>query len=252
MSRVKNKIICALLLISVICIPLSIQTAAAAPIVKITSQTISDTGVCEVIGYITDYKPGTMVTFLVTEGTDISKLSADKIIYIWQDETGNNGAFMFRCNIHWMKGGKQAQIRVGNNAGAAVYSSNVTLPPMPPDIGIVDNNSVLFGRDIYYVPGSAYTGDNIAESLTDDSGIKFGTDILYKIGDKWFNLSNAAATSNAYLISSNAIDLTVVESRHPRCYYALTAKITLKYILDDEDNTGSGTVDVPEAGEDFE
>ena len=258
-KKMRSKILCSLLLISLICAPFSVQTVNAVPTIKITSQTVTETGACEVIGYITDYKPDTMVTFLMFEGTDVSKITADKIIYIAQSKTGNNGAFIFRCNVHWLRGGKQAQIRIGNNAGAPTYSSNITLPPLPPDIDIVDDNSVMYGRDIYYVPGANYKGDYIADSLTDAESTRFGKDILYKIGGMWFNLSSDDATSNSYLISVNAMSETVVELRFPRSYYSLTQKITLKYIFETGENgsdSGSSpdtpTVDVPIAEEEFE
>lgn len=231
MSKMRSKILCVLVLISLICAPLSVQTVSAAPTIKITSQTVTETGACEVIGYITDYKAGSMVTFLVTEGNDIANLTSDKIIYINQGKTGNNGAFIFKCNIHWLRGGKQIQIRVGNDAGAPVRVIDVTLPPMPPDIDIVDDNSVMYGRDIYYIPGAHYTGDNIAESMTSAASIAYGTDILYKIGKAWYNLSRDEATSNAYLTAENAMDVNKVKAHRPRYYYGLTEKVPLKYIL---------------------
>ena len=252
-KKMRSKILCSLLLISLICAPFSVQTVNAVPTIKITSQTVTETGACEVIGYITDYKPDTMVTFLMFEGTDVSKITADKIIYIAQSKTGNNGAFIFRCNVHWLRGGKQAQIRIGNNAGAPIRAVNLTLPPLPPDIGVVDDNSVMYGRDIYYVPGAHYTGDNAAVSLTDPESTKFGTDILYKIGGEWYNLSNNSATSNAYLTAENAMDVTQVELRLPRCYYGLTEKVHLKYILEQgTESSDNSSVDVPKAEEDFE
>ena len=237
MQRLNKKILAALVLtalISVMYAPLSVQTAYAAtkPTINITSQTVSDIGVCEIIGNVSTRQKGVMITCLMFEGTDVSKLSADKIIYINQYKTGTNGEFLIKFNVHWLRGGKQAQIRIGNNAGAPTRAVNLTLPPLPPDIGVVDDNSVMYGRDIYYVPGAHYTGDNAAVSLTDPESTKFGTDILYKIGGEWYNLSNNSATSNAYLTAENAMDVTQVELRLPRCYYGLTEKVPLKYILD--------------------
>ena len=264
MQRMSKKILAVLVftaLISVMCAPLTVQTAYAAtkPTINITSQTVSDIGVCEIIGNVSTRQKGVMITCLMFEGTDVSKLSADKIIYINQYKTGTNGEFLIKFNVHWLRGGKQAQIRIGNNAGAPTRAVNLTLPPLPPDIGVVDDNSVMYGRDIYYVPGANYKGDYIADSLTDAESTRFGKDILYKIGGMWFNLSSDDATSNSYLISVNAMSETVVELRFPRSYYSLTQKITLKYIFETGENgsdSGSSpdapTVDVPIAEEEFE
>lgn len=264
MQRINKKILAVLVLtalISVMYAPLSVQTAYAAttPTINITSQTVSDIGVCEIIGNVSTHQKGVMITCLMFEGTDVSKISADKIIYINQYKTGTNGEFLIKFNVHWLRGGKQAQIRIGNNAGAPTYSSNITLPPLPPDIDIVDDNSVMYGRDIYYVPGAFYKGDYIADSLTDAESVKFGKDILYKIGGMWFNLSDDNAISNSYLTSVNAMSETVVELRFPRCYYSLTQKIWLKYLIetgesdsDSDSSSDTPSADVPIAEEEFE
>ncbi len=264
MQRLNKKILAALVLtalISVMYAPLSVQTAYAAtkPTINITSQTVSDIGVCEIIGNVSTRQKGVMITCLMFEGTDVSKLSADKIIYINQYKTGTNGEFLIKFNVHWLRGGKQAQIRIGNNAGAPTRAVNLTLPPLPPDIGVVDDNSVMYGRDIYYVPGAFYKGDYIADSLTDAESVRFGKDILYKIGGMWFNLSSDDARSNSYLTEVNAMSETAVELRLPRCYYSLTQKIWLKYLIetgesgsDSDSSSDTPSVDVPTAEEEFE
>ena len=113
---------------------------------------------------------------------------------------------------------------LGSQYNTEVFTTTIEIPELPPGIEVVEDNSVLYGRDAYYVPGALYTPDSIAESIAFG-----GNNIYYKIGGLWYDLMDEDAVDNSFLTGENATDEKKIEALNPRYYYALTTAIELKY-----------------------
>ena len=188
----KNKFMaaaCAALMI-LICIPVHAATGV------INSFIVDATGKAEVSGYFddTDY---TDCALLMTEGSDTSDLTADKIMYIDQLPLGNNGTYLFRFMIDekW----SEADYTLRLNGGTMLTQAG-TLRTIPDKMHNVCDNSIRVGNDIYSLSSLEYMPNKVSESLS-----RGGNKVYYKIGGMWFNMLDSKATGNDYFTLGNAI-----------------------------------------------
>lgn len=205
---------------------------AVEPEITIISTEIDNTGAFEVVGQVEDVAVGTQVSFLMcsesawdaTGHITEDKFKTDCIAYIDQIETGNNGTFIVQGQVA-EKWENQTLRFAGASSYGGYYTQTMSVPEMSPyDIDIIENNSVIYGRDAFLVTGAFYNADNIATSIKDG-----GNRIYYKLGDKWYDLLDPDALDNSFLVSQNAISDSEVEESKPRYYYNMTEKINLNY-----------------------
>ena len=207
------------------------SASAVEPEITIISAEIDNTGAFEVIGQVEGATVGTQVSFLMcpenvwdtTGHISESKFKADYIAYIDQVGTGNNGTFIIQGQVaeKWQN---QTLRFAGASSYGGYYTQSISVPEMSYGIDIIENNSVIYGRDAYLVTGAFYNADNIATSIKDG-----GNRIYYKIGDKWYDLLDPDALDNSFLVSENAISDSKVEECKPRYYYNMSEKINLNY-----------------------
>lgn len=206
--------------------------AASAESYEIVIDSISakKSGFCEIIGHIEGAPLDTQVACVVAResvynGNEINKdeFTIENVAWIDQVGTGNNGTFLIQFSINALFSNTTLAVRLGSGI-TDVCSGTIDIPDLTNSIGIVDNNSVLYGRDIFYVPGKYYTPDNIAESLGYG-----GNNVYFKIGDMWYNLMDERAVDNSFLTEENAVSEEEVEVLFPRYYYSAAEQIMLNY-----------------------
>lgn len=204
--------------------------SAAEPNITIVSSQVNADGSFEVIGRVEGVEVGTQVSFIMCS-EDVfdstghiveSKFSNDKIAYIDQVGTGNNGTFIVQGAVSYEWRGETVRF-AGASSYGGYYTGTLYIASDPPGIEVVKNNSVLYGRDIYLVTGNYYTANNIATSIKEG-----GNRIYFKIGNVWYDLLDEDAVDNSYLVIENAIKDTEVEKCEPRYYYNETKQIVLK------------------------
>jgi len=209
---------------------ITVQADTAREII-IDSVTATKAGYCEIIGHYTNVALNTQITCVVgsdklfDDGYTIieENFTMDNVAYIDQVGTGNNGTFLIQFTVD-RKWSEQVLTVKGGTSYGDNYTTSITLPELPPGVEVIDNNSVMYGRDVYHVPGVYYEPDSIAASIA------FGGNIVcFKIGDNWYDLMDEDAVDNSYLVSSNAMSVSAVENKKPRYYYGLTQVLELKY-----------------------
>lgn len=224
----KKKLTSLLLILSLLFAFMPIMAVQAAAAVTVTSIEMSDAGMLKIRGYYSGYDNNEDGTILITsESTQSStfRLSTQNCIWIDQVPLGNNGAFSYTVHINQRFSKKTAYIALGGGGLESAYRTTISVPELPPDISVVENNSTMFGRDCYYINGTHYQdADKIADSFAFG-----GNNIYYKIGGKWYNLLDPKATSNDFLTAANAININDIVAKVPRYYYAVTEIYTLRY-----------------------
>ena len=203
-------------------LPVVITQSADTHNIEITTVT-QKSGIVEVTGHVTgnNVPNGTQVSFVMadpdmfdsTHKVIDEKFNMDYLAHLNQASTGNNGTFLLQFTVDSKWSEKVLAIAMNTSLGDAYTYTTVKMPELPPGIDAVGNNSVLYGRDVFSVEGKYYTPDNIANAMLE------GNNIYFKIGDNWYNLMDAAATSNAYLVSKNAVTVSEVEDLKPNYYY---------------------------------
>ena len=204
---------------------------AADPKITIISAEIDNSGTFEVIGQVEGAAVGTQVSFIMcskdawdaTGHIIESKFKADYIAAIDQVETGNNGTFIVQGRID-EKWENQTLRFAGASSEGGYYTQTMSVPEISYGINIIENNSVIYGRDAYLVTGAFYTADNIAVSIKDG-----GNRIYYKLGDRWYDLLDPDALDNSFLVPENAISDSQVEECKPRYYYGKIRRTDLNY-----------------------
>ena len=215
------KKICAILLAFVLCVvPVGAATTDDGECeIVINSIEISKNGHTEIIGYIDGAEKGAMLTFLAL--TDIANddflageiIAGDTIVYIDQVTLGNNAAFLLKFRINDDYSEADVLFRFGSNTGAEPLNVKYTLPYIEPLIGIVENNSAMYGKDVYTLDSPYLTPQNVANSI-----IYGGNRIFFKIGDLWYDLLDEKATDNSYLVEENAVDDMTMRKQPLRWY----------------------------------
>lgn len=225
MTITRNRIIALLLAASlIVLIPTAVRSDNSQNAITIRTVSVNKIGECEVIGYIDTYKAGAQVSFLSINKNNTKELVPDDFIHINQCRTGNNGTFLFKFQIPEKFSGQKVYIFINSNQKTTLVSTTYNVPELPPGIDVVGNNSVMYGKDIYYVPSPFHNADNVAESIS------YGGNIIYfKLGGYWYNLLDGRATSNSFLIPENATDNNTIETIKPRMYYMTARTVKLKY-----------------------
>ena len=216
------------LLLTTWCVPVHADDTVK---IIIDSVEVNKMGEGTIIGHVTDGVVGTQITCIV--GTpdlfkadgylDESKFDMNHIMHIDQVGTGNNGTFLIEFGVDSKWSGHEAKIIFGCSYGINAWH-NFTIPELPPGLEVVSNNSVLYGRDVFYVNSYGYTPNNIASAIA--AG---GNNIYFYLGESWYNLLDPKATDKSFLVSSNASKLADVEALKPRYYWGVSTRLELKY-----------------------
>lgn len=222
----RSKVITFIVILSTVlcCMPNSVKGAETNGYISANGIKINKSGMCEIVGHLSTGRVGSQIAILLTLVEDTKKLQVSDVVYIDQVETGNNGTFIVRFLINYKYANKLVYVKFGSNTGEKTQKYTVRVPDIPPDISVVENNSALYGKDAYYIPGAFHTPNNIAESMSYG-----GNNIYYKLGDKWYNLLDKKATDNSYLIPENATSISKIEDLKPRYYYFMVSKVKMKY-----------------------
>ena len=213
-----------------------ITIEAANPQTYIKTFTISETGKCEVYGYIKNTTQGDQITILLTLGTeaDVKSLTSEnansKIAYINQITAGNNHSFLFKFNVRDEFIGKTLTVGIGNDSNAPVVRQTYT-PPKSGDkftLNTIANNDVIYGRDVYALDSSWLTARNVADSI-----VYGGNKIYYKIGNNWYDLLDKNATDSSFLVEENAMSESTINAKFsgstPLRYYYCQSDVRLEY-----------------------
>lgn len=201
----------------------------------IDSVSVSKTGYCEVIGHYSNVDLNTQISCVVAkdalfDGNAVieENFNTDYVAWIGQEGTGNNGTFLFQFSVPEEFSETTLIVRLTSSYGD-IAKTNIDIPALPPGIEVVENNSVIYGRDAFYVPGVFYAPDNIAESI-----VFGGNNIYFKIGGLWYDLMDDAAVDNSFLVAENATTEKTIVELVPRYYYSMTSKVEFKYFLEEE------------------
>lgn len=220
----KRKLTSLLLSLAIILSMTPIMAVQAAASITVTQFEVSDAGMLKIRGYYSN--ADTVDATLLILNTPVSNnIKSENFIYIDQVPLGNNGAFSYTIHISQKFSKQDAYLYLGGGGVSQKYTRTFTVPELPPDISVVDNNSTMFGRDCYYINGTFYQdADKIADSFAFG-----GNNIYYKIGGNWYNLLDPRASSNAFLTSKNAVSVNDIIDKVPRYYYAVVQQYTLRY-----------------------
>ena len=172
--------------------------ADRASVINISTLTVDNTGLATVIGNVTNAGANTQVTCLAMTSEDFN--TTDKIFGIDQVTVGNNGTFLIKFRIPYRFANQKAYL--------------------PPNVHNISNGSVIYGADAY-TPDSVY----LAGKYVADSIVNGGNRIYYKFGDKYYDLLDENATSNAYLVAENAMESAEVNKIKLRYYYQTARRV---------------------------
>ena len=216
------KLLTALLAAVMILAPTAVFAANDSEII-IDSVKVDSTGAAEAIGHITNATAYTQATNLVMtkDGNENGTIiTGDTVLWIDQITVGRNGTFLFKFSVPPKFSKDMVVFRFGTDSGAESVSIDYEIPELPPDITCVANNSALYGQDVYTLDSIYLKAQYVTDSI-----IHGGNIIYYKIGGRWYDLLDPAATSSAYLVSANAESDTDMK-KLPLRYYYTTAKKT--------------------------
>lgn len=191
--------------------------------ITVTTVAVDDTGHGEISGYISDYDKDTQITCLVMSGPKSdygTMITSDSILWIDQMTVGRNGVFLFDFYVGSQWSQQEAVVRVGGTGVSTPYNGTYTIPNLPPDIGNVVNNSVLYGCDVYTLDSIFLTYDYVADSIGHGGNV-----IYFKVGDRWYNLLDSRATSSAYLVEANALSSGEASQLTLRWYYVHAQRV---------------------------
>lgn len=161
------------------------------------------------------------VTFLVN--TSNEPIIPGNIVYIDQVASEANGTFLFRFNLPETQQGATLDFKVGGEDAEAI-SKTLTIPDFPINISSVEDNSVRVGFDVYQLASPHYTADNVIDSI-----IEGGNTLYYRIGGNWYNLLDSRAKSAAFLIPTNAVNISEVDAWRLDTWYPRAGFDSLKF-----------------------
>lgn len=230
--KTSKKLFAALLAVFFILACSAIPVGADSREFVIDSATVSRTGYCEVIGHYEGVELDTQMSCVVAkdalfDGNAVveENFNTDYVAWLGQEGTGNNGTFLFQFSVPESFSETKLIVRLTSSYGD-IAVTNIDIPALPPGIEVVEDNSVIYGRDAFYVPGVFYTPDNIADSI-----VYGGNNIYFKIGGLWYDLMDEKAADNSFLVKENATPEKIIVGLKPRYYYSMTNKIEFKYCL---------------------
>ena len=106
------------------------------------------------------------------------------------------------------------------SVNCSISLSSPAVGDLPPNVHNISNGSVIYGADAY-TPDSVY----LAGTYVADSIVNGGNRIYYKFGDKYYDLLDENATSNAYLVAENAMPSAEVNKIKLRYYYQTARRV---------------------------
>ena len=202
-----------------LCKPIQLKAATVKPKIVVTSITVELDGYTRVVGYISGADKNAQVTYLVT-----TQINNTEIVYIDQKACGNNGAFYFTHGIQPKYSKNIVKFKIGSNTGADTWSFIYSLPDIPPGIEHVENNSVMYGMDVYSIPSVYLNATYVTDSLFNGGNV-----IYYKFDDHWYDLLDEKATSTAYLLDTRyAVSDDVMKALPVRYYYYGARRVDFK------------------------
>lgn len=240
MKRIKSLLIGMLFTFSIMGVTIPV-TYAAEPETVVKTISLTETGYCEVYGYVKNVDPenkNDQITILVTQGTvkDAENLSSfgdtagERIGYIDQVTCGNNHSFLIKFQMRDKFVGEKMTVSIGNNLDADVYRQTVS-PPKAGEkftLNTIANNNVIYGKDVYMLSSAFLTPTNVANSI-----IYGGNHIYFKLANNWYDLLNEKAVDSSYLVASNAMTDAQINSvfngTDPLRYYYCTSNVVLEY-----------------------
>lgn len=220
-----KKIICILLslLLTIVCMPTAMT---AENTIIIDSVVIEESGFCEVIGHLSNNAEDAQVTIIARTADAVENsedVTIENTIYIDQVTTGNNGTFLmeFKVGIRFSEADAVFIFGSDENTGSVQYACSI--PELTAEFESIENNSVLYGNDIYGINSTYLNAEYVVQSI-----IQGGNIIYFKIGDAWYDLLNKDATSSEYLIPENAAENETVKEFATGMYYQGSIRIKLK------------------------
>ena len=226
-----KKISCIILAVALIIAIFPVTVNAAARELIIDSVYIAPDGSGEIIGHYTNVSLDTQIAVIIgtpdlfDSNSQIieSNFNIDHLIWLGQVGTGNNGTFLIQFGVGDKWSEASGVIALGTSYGD-YYTHPIEVPKFPPGLEVVSNNSVLYGRDIFYAHSYAYTVDNIATSLAQG-----GNNVYFMLGGNWYNLMSEDAVDNSFLVAKNASPIKEVEALRPRYYYSVSSQVSLRW-----------------------
>lgn len=209
------------LAVCMLLIPICVYSEQSAPKVSeivITTLEVDASGAATVAGYIPTADSGTQVSILVMDAETLEK--ADQIAWVNQLTVGYNGAFLDKFVIPDRFSGKTLYFCLNSNADTEMICERYDLGDIKPTAANISNGVVIYGLDAYMCDSDYLNAENVTDSIANG-----GNRIYFKIGNRWYDLTNAAATSNAYLKSDNSMTDTDVHKISFRYYYTRTKRI---------------------------
>ena len=192
--------------------------ADRASVINISTLTIDNTGLATIIGNVTNAGANTQMTCLAMTSENLE--TTDKIFGVDQVTVGNNGTFLVKFRIPYRFANQKGYFRFGTDADADAVLKTYQIGDLPPNVHNISNGSVIYGADAY-TPDSVYlTGTYVADSI-----VNGGNRIYYKFGDKYYDLLDENATSNAYLVAENAMASAEVNKIKLRYYYQTARRV---------------------------
>lgn len=231
----KNKVLAFIIaaIFAIACIPYTVVIAEpASGAADILSVEFEKDGSFEIVGQIEGAEVGTQVSFVLADADMFdsaghiieSEFNMENLAYIDQVSTGNNGVFLIQGAVGTEWANREVRFAGNSSYGNNYYTQQLAIPEVYPGLEIIQSNSVLYGRDVFYINGIFYKPDAVAEAMAFG-----GNNIYFILGDKWYDLMDVNATDNSYLVESNAATVKEVEALMPRYYYSSAERFELKY-----------------------
>ena len=184
----------------------------------ITTLETDETGDTTAIGYIPTAENGAQVTCLAMDTETLQ--TAENIIWVDQMTVGNNGTFMTRFHVPSRFSNSTMYIRFGSDTGATPITETVKIGELPTGVNNIANGSVIYGRDAYMAESVYFNAQYVTDSIATGGNV-----IYFKVGNRLYDLKNAAATSNAYLIADNAMTDEETAKIKLRYYYTAAKRV---------------------------
>ncbi len=137
------------------------------------------------------------------------KLMLGAQIYYIDQKTAANNSFSFIFKIPERYVYTTYNLTLGGTVVSSPIVQEIIVPATNRKAKVVDveNNSIRVGGDVYSLDSDQLTNENIKKSVLNGKN-----QLFYKLGDKWYNLNDPAAISPDFLVSSNALTQSEVNS----------------------------------------
>lgn len=217
-QTIKISVLAILLLCVLLVVGYSIATATENPN-KLKVHARITGNVCEFWGTNPNKQEGSWVVTLVTADKMLdsnSQLLSGDIAWVGQCQTGKNGSFSERCKLMTDRMSTKSKMYLYVNSEGMTKCDPVEIDVLPVSgtLSDVQSNSIRVGMDVYEATSSGLTADNILDSIKNG-----GTQLMYKLGNNWYNLLDDKCTSSDYLIPEHALSGSDLEALSWAKYY---------------------------------